>query len=169
MSRRSPVRPNGTMSQRTVSDWSGVSPGTLKNLARIDLLPEAGRQRPHDVVLARVAYALGATRSTNRDTQQDARTTEALKRDWEACRLVAELLLNADAEPVHPRARLFALPRSATLFTHDYELLQLSEGALAIQSPFQVLPVGAWYEELRLRLRLAGVLTDEVGEDVIAA
>ena len=167
MPRRSPVRPDGTMSQRTVSEWSGVSAGTLKNLARIDLLPEARSLRPHDVVLARVANALGATRSTNRDTQQDARTTEALKRDWEACRLVAELLLNADTDPVHPRTRLLALPNDVALFTQDYELLQLSEEAMSAQSPFQVLPIGAWYAELRLRL--AGALHHDAEEDVVIA
>lgn len=152
MSHRSPVRANGTISQRTVSEWSGVSAGTLKNLARIDLLPEARSLRPHDVVLARVANALGATRSTNRDVQLDARTTEALSRDWDAVRLVAELLLNAGTEPVHPRLRLLALPTEVVLFTQDYELLQLSESALEAHSHFQVLPIGAWYQELQQRL-----------------
>jgi hypothetical protein len=152
------------MSQRTVSEWSGVSAGTLKNLARIDLLPEARSLRPHDVVLARVAAALGATRSTNRDSQQDARTTEALKRDWDAVRLVAELLLNAKAEPVHPRTRLLVLPHEASLFTQDYELLQLSEAAMAAKAPLQVLPIGAWYEELEQRLSSA--LDDAQEEDI---
>lgn len=149
---RRPVRRDGTVSQRTVSDWSGVSAGTLKNLARIGLLPEADSMRPHDVVLAQVAAALGATRSTNRDSQPDARTTEAQKRDWEAVRVVAELLLNDASEPVHPRTRLLSLPNRVALFTQDYDLLRLSEEAFTAGSPFHVLPVGFWYEELQQKL-----------------
>ncbi|MFE4756527.1 hypothetical protein ACFRIB_41095 [Streptomyces mirabilis] len=160
---RRPVRRNGTVSQRTVSDWSGVSAGTLKNLARIGLLPEADSLRPHDVVLAQVAAALGATRSTNRDSQPDARTTEAQKRDWEAVRVVAELVLNDVSEPVHPRTRLLALPSRVALFTQDYDLLRLSEEALTACSPFQVLPVGLWYQELQQKL------DTPVEEDTIAA
>ncbi|MFH8470877.1 hypothetical protein [Streptomyces sp. NPDC017991] len=162
------------MSQRTVSDWSGVSAGTLKNLARIGLLPEADALRPHDVVLARVAAALGATRSTNRVAQPDARTAEALKRDWEAIQVVTELLLNAtfvapdtaEGQAVSPdaaasdlenrvnaRTRLVALPTRVQLLTHDYDLLRLSEEAMATRAPFQVLPVGVWYQELLKKLR----------------
>jgi hypothetical protein len=161
--RRSPVRRNGTMSQRTVSDWSGVSAGTLKNLARIGLLPEATQLRPHDVVLARVASALGATRSTNRDTQQGERTTAAFQRDWDAVRVVMELLLRKP-EKVHPRTRLVAFPEHIAVVQQDYELLQLSEEALAKQWPYHVLPIGAWYAELQQRL--AGTFE---GEATIAA
>jgi len=163
------------MSQRTVSDWSGVSAGTLKNLARIGLLPEADALRPRHVVLARVAAALGATRSTNRVAQPDARTAEALKRDWEAIQVVTELMRSAAGEgpgsaeepypyapdgatprrgdPVNVRTRLVALPSRVQLFTHDYDLLRLSEEAMASQAPFQVLPVGVWYQELLKKLR----------------
>lgn len=167
--RRSPVRHNGTMSQRTVSDWSGVSAGTLKNLARIGLLPDANQLRPHDVVLARVASALGATRSTNRDTQQGERTTTAFQRDWEAVRVVMELLHaaeapHADPDVVHPRTRLVAFPDAVAMVDKDYELLQLSEQALSDQSPYHVLPIGAWYVELQARL--AGTFE---GEAQIAA
>jgi hypothetical protein len=147
------------MSQRTVSEWSGVSAGTLKNLARIGLLPEAEKLRPHDVVLARVANALGATRSTNRDTQQGERTTTAFQRDWDAIRVVMELLLAAEArdpksDPVEvdPRTRLVAFPDTVALVQQDYELLKLSEQALANQLPYHVLPIGAWYAELHDRL-----------------
>ncbi|MFC5148895.1 hypothetical protein [Streptomyces aureoversilis] len=145
------------MSQRTVSDWSGVSAGTLKNLARIGLLPEAHQLRPHDVVLARVASALGATRSTNRDTQQGERTTTAFQRDWDAVRVVMELLLTTgepgdEADSVHPRTRLVAFPEHVALVHQDYELLQLSEQALAKQWPYHVLPIGAWHAELQARL-----------------
>jgi hypothetical protein len=162
------------MSQRTVSDWSGVSAGTLKNLARIGLLPEADSLRPHDVVLARVAAALGATRSTNRVAQPDARTAEALKRDGEAIQVITELLLDAAGQapetvgqpsgihdpatprqgnPVNVRTRLVALPTRVQLFTHDYDLLRLSEEAMAAHAPFQVLPIGVWYQELLKRLQ----------------
>jgi hypothetical protein len=151
------------MSQRTVSDWSGVSAGTLKNLARIGLLPEATQLRPHDVVLARVASALGATRSTNRDTQQGERTTAAFQRDWDAVRVVMELLLRKP-EKVHPRTRLVAFPEHIAVVQQDYELLQLSEEALAKQWPYHVLPIGAWYAELQQRL--AGTFE---GEATIAA
>ncbi|MFI1765165.1 hypothetical protein ACH41H_24335 [Streptomyces sp. NPDC020800] len=144
------------MSQRTVSEWSGVSAGTLKNLARIGLLPDANQLRPHDVVLARVASALGATRSTNRDTQQGERTTTAFRRDWDAIRVVMELLLAADASgsdvEVHPRTRLVAFPDTVALVQQDYELLQLSEQALNNQAPYHVLPIGAWHAELQQRL-----------------
>lgn len=151
------------MSQRTVSEWSGVSAGTLKNLARIGLLPEAQKLRPHDVVLARVANALGATRSTNRDTQQGERTTTAFQRDWDAVRIVMELLLAAedpnpksDPTQVDQRTRLVAFPDTVALVQQDYELLALSEQALKNQLPYHVLPIGAWYAELQERL--AGTL-----------
>jgi hypothetical protein len=149
------------MSQRTVSDWSGVSAGTLKNLARIGLLPEANQLRPHDVVLAQVAAALGATRSTNRETQQGERTTTAFQRDWDAIRIVMELLVAAgDPSPgatrLHPRTRLVAFPESVALVEQDYQLLQLSEQAFTEQVSYQVLPVGAWFAELQERLSLHG-------------
>lgn len=157
MPRRSQVRPNGTISQRTVSEWSGISAGTLKNLARIDLIPEAGSLRPHDVVLAQVAVALGATRSTNRDDKQDARTTEALRRDWDAVRLVAELLLNAEDEPVDIFMRLVALPNDAALVTKDYELLKWSEEAMRQKATLHMMPIGSWYAKLQERLATAGI------------
>ncbi|MFI1204838.1 hypothetical protein ACH4VR_36335 [Streptomyces sp. NPDC020883] len=154
------------MSQRTVSEWSGVSAGTLKNLARIGLLPDADGLRPHDVVLARVASALGATRSTNRDTQQGERTTTAFQRDWDAVRVVMELLVAADdpasqpdASKVHPRTRLVAFPEHVALVQKDYELLELSEKALTEQWPYHVLPIGAWHAELMARL--AGAFNEE--------
>lgn len=144
------------MSQRTVSEWSGVSAGTLKNLARIGLLPDANQLRPHDVVLARVAAALGATRSTNRESQQGERTTTAFQRDWDAVRIVMELLVAAEEpgaeDKIHPRTRLVAFPESVALVQQDYQLLQLSEEALENQAPYHVLPIGAWYAELQSRL-----------------
>lgn len=150
------MRRNGTVSQRTVSEWSGVGAGTLKNLARIGLLPEADQLRPHDVVLAQVAAALGATRSTNRDTQQGERTTAAFQRDWDAVRIVMELLVAA-SEPggedrIHPRTRLVAFPESVALAHQDYQLLQLSEEALERDLPYHVLPIGAWHAKLQQRL-----------------
>lgn len=154
--RRSPVRRNGTMSQRTVSEWSGVGAGTLKNLARIGLLPNASQLRPHDVVLAQVAAALGATRSTNRDSQQGERTTTAFQRDWDAVRIVIELLLAASEpggeEKIQSRTRLVAFPDTVTLVHRDFELLALSEEALAKDLPYHVLPIGAWHARLRQRL-----------------
>lgn len=154
--RRSPLRKNGTVSQRTVSDWSGVGAGTLKNLARIGLLPGANDLRPHDVVLARVAAALGATRSTNRETQQGERTTTAFQRDWDAVRKVMQLMVAAGKpgadEQIHPRTRLVAFPETVKLARQDYELLQLSEEALVDEVPYQVLPIGAWYADLQQRL-----------------
>ncbi|WP_330351731.1 hypothetical protein [Streptomyces sp. NBC_00582] len=150
--RRSPVRRNGTISQRTVSEWSGVSAGTLKNLARIDLIPEANALRPHDVVLAQVAAGLGATRSTNRDDNQDPRTTEALRRDWDAVRKVAQLLLNAEVVPVDPRTRLVALADEVEIITKDYELLRYCEDAVEAGVAIRVLPVGTWYQNLQKRL-----------------
>ena len=154
--RRSPVRANGTMSQRTVSEWSGVGAGTLKNLARIGLLPDANQLRPHDVVLAQVAAALGATRSTNRDSQQGERTTTAFQRDWEAVRIVMELLVAASEgggeDKIQPRTRLVAFPESVALAHHDFQLLALSEEALAQDLPYHVLPIGSWHAKLQQRL-----------------
>lgn len=168
--RRSPVRHNGTISQRTVSEWSGVSAGTLKNLARIDLIPEANALRPQDVVLAQVAAALGATRSTNRDDNQDPRTTEALKRDWDAVRRVAQLLLSADTTPVDPRTRLVALPDEVEIVTKDHELLRYCEAAVDAGVPIRVLPVGTWYQNLQQRLSEAtSDAPDDEEQTVIAA
>lgn len=152
MARRSPVRSDGTVSQRTVSEWSGVSPGTLKNMARIGLLPEAGQLRPHDVVLARIAHALGSTRSTNRDSQQDERTVAAIRRDYEALAIVAERLLRVTAEPLPVRSRLIVHPTGARLITHDYQLLEFCEDDALSHEPFHVLPVGAWNDDLQRRL-----------------
>ncbi|MFG3429622.1 hypothetical protein [Streptomyces californicus] len=147
------------MSQRTVSDWSGVSAGTLKNLARIGLLPDADNLRPHDVVLARVAHTLGATRSTNRETQQGERTTTAFQRDWDAVRVVMELLLAAEDHrrgeapaEVDRRTRLVAFPETVALVVQDYELLQLCEKALDEGLPLIIMTIGAWHAELQQRL-----------------
>ncbi|MFE0061858.1 hypothetical protein [Streptomyces sp. NPDC059003] len=125
-------------------------------MARIGLLADANHLRPHDVVVARVAAALGATRSTNRDTQQGERTHTAFQRDWDAVRLVVELLIAADDPAtnveVNPRTRLVAFPESAHLIQQDYELLHLSEQALEQQCAVDVLPIGAWYDDLQTRL-----------------
>ncbi|WP_138968384.1 hypothetical protein [Streptomyces sp. YIM 121038] len=125
-------------------------------MARIGLLPDANQLRPNDVVVARVAAALGATRSTNRDTQQGERTNTAFQRDWDAVRVVMELLIAADDPStdveVHPRTRLVAFPESAYLIQQDYELLHLSEQALEQQCAVDVLPVGAWHADLQARL-----------------
>lgn len=154
--RRSPVRADGTMSQRTVSSWSGVSAGTLKNLARIDLLPHADKLQPRDVVLAQVGSALGATRSTNRDTQQGVRTETANSRDWDAIKVVLELLIKETPDnPVSPRTRLVAFPARVELIEHDYELLALSEEALTAGWAWQVLPIGAWHADVCKRLKEA--------------
>ncbi|MFF2618575.1 hypothetical protein [Kitasatospora sp. NPDC058046] len=129
-----------------------MSPGTLKNLARIGLLPEAGQLRPNDVVLARIAHALGSTRSTNRDSQQDERTTAAIRRDYEALAIVAERLLRITDEPLPKRSRLIVHPAGAKLITHDYQLLEFCEDDAISHEPFQVLPIGAWHIDLQGRL-----------------
>ncbi|MFF2374958.1 hypothetical protein ACFVUW_11305 [Streptomyces xiamenensis] len=155
------------MSQRTVSEWSGVGAGTLKNLARIGLLPDANQLRPHDVVLAQVAAALGATRSTNRDSQQGERTTTAFQRDWEAVRIVMELVVAASEaggeDKIQPRTRLVAFPESVALAHHDFQLLALSEEALAQDLPYHVLPIGAWHA--KLQQRLANEFDEEAAEE----
>lgn len=128
----------------------------MKNLARIDLLPHADKLQPRDVVLAQVGAALGATRSTNRDSQQGARTETANSRDWDAIKVVLELLLKETAEnPVSPRTRLVAFPARVALIEHDYQLLALSEEALTAGWAWQVLPIGAWHADVCKRLKEA--------------
>lgn len=79
-------------SQHWVAAQSGVSRQTLRNLSRIGLLPPAQELTGADVVVARCARALGATRSTNRRVQAGEWTEAAQERDRELIKTVRALL-----------------------------------------------------------------------------
>ncbi|MFJ8785772.1 hypothetical protein [Streptomyces sp. NPDC102476] len=79
-------------SQHWVAAQSGVSRQTLRNLSRIGLLPPARQLTGADVVVARCAHALGATRSTNRRAQAGEWTTAAQERDRKLIETVRGLL-----------------------------------------------------------------------------
>lgn len=143
---RNPVRDDRIVSQRWVSVRSGVSTGTLRNLARIGLLPDAGQLRTADVIVAKVALALGATRCTNRDLRTGQRTEIAQQRDRRAVALVRYLI---SGQMIESHTLLLASSTTAWIVTDARDLLQLTELARLDQDSLTILPIGQWYGAAR--------------------
>lgn len=131
-------------SQHWVAAQSGVSRQTLRNLSRIGLLPPARQLTGSDVVLARCARALGATRSTNRRAQAGEWTEAALERDRNLIKTVRDLLNSGEVDArttvvVYPdKCEATAVLEAVSEWIHTDEdaehlvLLPLGKWALAV-------------------------------------
>lgn len=131
-------------SQHWVAAQSGVSRQTLRNLSRIGLLPPARQLTGSDVVLARCARALGATRSTNRRAQAGEWTEAALERDRNLINTVRGLLNSGEVDArttvvVYPdKCEATAVLEAVSEWIHTGEaaehlvLLPLGKWALAV-------------------------------------
>ena len=128
-------------SQHWVAAQSGVSRQTLRNLSRIALMPPARQLTGADLVVARCAHALGATRSTNRKEQTGEWTAAAQERDRKVIKTVRGLLSSGE----------FDARTTVVVYPHRYEVTTAALEAVSewmhtgeAAEHLVLLPLGRW-------------------------
>ncbi|GGT94309.1 hypothetical protein GCM10010226_85110 [Streptomyces phaeofaciens] len=146
-------------SQHWVASQSGVSRQTLRNLSRIGLLPPAQQLTGADVVVARCAHALGATRSTNRREQAGEWTAAAQERDRKLIKTVRSLLNSGQFDA---RTTIVVYPdkcEATAALEAVSEWMHTGEAA----EHLVLLPVGKW------ALAVPGAAEEAANEGVLVA
>ncbi|WP_331733289.1 hypothetical protein OG948_60565 (plasmid) [Embleya sp. NBC_00888] len=137
MSPRTGVRPNGTVSQRWLSDHSDVPVHVLQALRHRGLLPGLDALRPEDVVVARAAEATGAHRTS---------LESASEREHDLT--VVRTVRDAMTKKRSPRTLLLVTSNSAVITSEEHEFLAAKERPRRNGESFVVLPLGVWMAEL---------------------
>ncbi|MEV5279694.1 hypothetical protein ACFYMW_25510 [Streptomyces sp. NPDC006692] len=147
-------------SQHWIAAQSGVSRQTLRNLSRIALLPPARQLTGADLVVARCAHALGATRSTNRKEQTGEWTAAAQERDRKVIETVRRLLGPAEFDA---RTTVVVYPHRYEVTTAPLEAVSEWLHAGGTTEHLVLLPLGKW------ALAVPGGADEAANEGVLVA
>lgn len=157
MGRRTGVRSDGTVSQRWVSEKSKVKIHVLQTLRQKGLLPGLKTLRPEDVVIARVAEAIGAHR-TSFDSAAASQRHLA----------VIDAVRRAMTTNYSPRTLLLVTSDRVDVTGEEYEFLQAKERPRQAGEAFTVIPLGVWMGDLEAATNPDAATASREGSSIAA-